>query len=261
MPPMFRALPAVFIALFPAVAWAQTAPPPDTKPARERHRLLDKDAVPPSGPWGPEEFGLTWHNPVWRGVFIHGGSYAAGSLRLDVPRGTAVRSDGISPPVFERLEYDEESIRTVSIGATADLDILRLSFTWFDGTYDAEATLSLEDGFQPPQSRDVDIHGDVHGFRIGAHWPALRYRDSLVEASLGLIGTVGWMHQEVHGIPGATMLRHDTVDMLTGSLGTKLSLRAFLGRFALEGTAEYSFTTGAARGWVREFTVGASYKF
>jgi hypothetical protein len=258
---MLRALPAVIFAFFPALAWAQTAPPPDTKQARERHRIMDKEPPPPSGPWGPEEFGFTWHNPIWRGVFLHGGSYGGGSIGLDLPRGTAAFSDGISPPVFERLEYDEESFRSVSIGATADLDILRLSLSYFDGTFDARATLTLEDGFNPPQPRDVDLHGNVHGFRVGVHWPAFRYRDSYLEASLGPIATVGWMHQEVHSIPGATLLGHDTADILTGSFGPKLSVRAFFGRFALEGDAEYSFMTGAARGWVRELLIGASYKF
>ena len=261
MPPMLRALPALFFAFFPAVALAQTAPPPDTKPARERHRLLDKEPPPPSGPWGPEEFGFTWHNPVWRGAFLHAGSYAASRLRMDVPRGTAARSDGVNPPVVERLEYDEESFRSVTIGATADLDILRFSLSWYDGTFNARASLSLEDGFQPPQSRDVDLHGDVHGFRVGIHWPTFRYRDTLVEGSLGLIATTGWMHQEVQTIPGATLLRRDTVDLLTGSFGPKLSLRALIGKFALEADAEYSFLTGGARGWVRELTLGVGYKF
>lgn len=261
MPPMLRALLALSFALLPAVALAQTAPPPDTKPARERHRLQDKDVPPPSGPWGPEEVGLTWHNPVWRGVFLHGGSYGGNRIGLDVPRGTAVRSDGVSPPVFERLEYDEERFRAAAFGVTVDLDILRLSLTGFDGTFNADGTVTIEDGFQPPQPRDVDLHGDVYGFRVGAHWPTFRYRDTILDASLGVIATVGWMHQEVDGVPGAQMLRRDTVDILTGSLGPKVSLRLLLGSFALEGDAEYSFMTGAARGWVREFTVGASYKF
>jgi hypothetical protein len=258
---MLRALSALLFAVLPAAAFAQTEPPPDTKPARERHRLESRLPPPPQAPWGPEEFGFIWENPVWRGLYLHGGSFSGGSIGLDLPRGKEVSSDGISPPVVEELEYDEERFRSVVIGATADLDVLRLSFSWFDGTFTARGTLTLDDGFTAPQPRDVELNGDLYGFRIGAHWPGFRYRDTLFEASLGLKATVGWMHQEVDTIPGATLLRRDSADILTGSLGPVFSARIFLGRFALEGNAEYSFMTGAARGWVKELTVGASFKF
>ncbi|RPH38734.1 MAG: hypothetical protein EHM91_13430, partial [Planctomycetota bacterium] len=133
---MLPAFLAVFISFLP-----QTEPPPDTKAARERHRLLDKNAPPPGGPWGPEEFGFTWHNPVWRGAFLLGGTYSGSDLRMNVPQGTAARSDGITPPQFERLDYRDEEIRTTSIGLMADLDIVRLSITGFTGDFDARATL------------------------------------------------------------------------------------------------------------------------
>jgi hypothetical protein len=73
--------------------------------------------------------------------------------------------------------------------------------------------------------------------------------------------TVGWLHQEVDSIPTSRFLRRDTLDILTGSFGAKLSLRWLAGRFALEGDAEYSYMTGGARGWMREFQVGIGYKF
>jgi hypothetical protein len=258
---MLRALLPLIFALFPALAWAQTAPPPDTKPARERHRIQEKEPPPPEGAWGPEEFGLTWNAPVWRGVIVSAGSYAGGSIGLSAPRGLAAQSDGINPPIFEHLDYHGESFRTLSGGLTADLDVARLSATWFDGSFDARATLTYDDGVQPPQSRDVDLHGNAYGFRIGAYWPALRYRDALLEASVGPAVTVGWMHQEVSHIPGAALLTRDTMDMLTGSFGPKASLRAFVGNFALEVNAEYSFLAGAARGWTKEFTAGIGFKF
>src|SRR5216110_3182690 len=109
MPAMFRALFALAFALLPTALWAQTPPPPDTKPARERHRLQEKEPPPPEGPWGPEEVGLTWHNPVWRGAIGTVGFYTGASLNMNVPHGLAARSDGVSPPVFERLEYHGES--------------------------------------------------------------------------------------------------------------------------------------------------------
>src|SRR5690349_15655499 len=184
MLPMPRALVALFFALLPSLAWAQTQAPPDTKPARERHRIQEKEPPPPEGPWGPEEVGLTWHNPVWRGAVATVGTYGGASLTLGVPHGVAAASDGISPPVFERLEYHGENFRSTSGGLAADLDMFRLSFTWFQGTFDARATLTKDDGVLPPESRDVSIHGDARGFRLGAYWPAFRYRDTLFEASV-----------------------------------------------------------------------------
>src|SRR5438874_2471455 len=108
MPPMFRALFPLFFAFFTlalsevggALAWAQTPPPPDTKAARERHRIQEKEPPPPEGPWGPDEVGLTWHNPVWRGVIGFVGGYSGDSIGLNVPPGLAAQSDGINPPVF-----------------------------------------------------------------------------------------------------------------------------------------------------------------
>src|SRR6185436_1511075 len=157
--------------------------PPDTKPARERHRIQEKEPPPPEGPWGPEEVGLTWQNPVWRGAIGTVGVYSGASLSLDFPHGLAARSDGINPPVFEQLEYHGGSFRTTSGTLTADLDMFRLALTWYDGTFDARATFTYDDGVQAPQSRDLDVHGKLHGFRLGSYWPALRYRDSLLEAS------------------------------------------------------------------------------
>jgi len=261
---VLRALPAVVFALLglEGIAWAQQNPPiPDTRPARERHRLDEKTAPATYGPWGPEEAGLTWHMPVWRGLIVTAGSYSGASIGLDVPPGVAVQSDGLNPPVFERLHYHSESFRATSIGLVADLDSFRLSANWFDGRFHASGTLTFDDGLNPVQSRDLRVDGNLFGFRLGVHWPALRYRDSLFEASVGLIGTVGWMHQETF-VPGGVLLRRDTVDILTGSAGPKASLRFFPGaRFALEADAEYSFNTGAARGWVREFLLGVGYSF
>src|SRR5690349_7401690 len=122
MPPMPRALLALFFALLPAVAWAQTQPPPDTKAARERHRIQEKEPPPPEGPWGPEQVGLTWHNPVWRGLVGTVGSYSGSSIGVNGPEGLAATSDGVNPPVFETLVYHGENFRTVSGGLTADLD-------------------------------------------------------------------------------------------------------------------------------------------
>jgi len=238
----------------------QQQPIPDTRQARERHRLEDKTAPATYGPWGPEEVGFTWHAPAWRGLVVTVGHHAGASIGLDVPDGLATESDGLNPPVFERLKYHSESFRATSIGATADLDVIRLSASWFDGRFHATGNLSMDDGLNPVQSTDLSVNGNLYGFRFGVHWPTIRYRDSLFEASLGVAVSVGWMHQETV-VPGV-MLHRDTIDILTGSAGPKVNLRFFPGgRFALDANAEYSFQTGAARGWVREFTLGVGYAF
>src|SRR5260221_5676372 len=110
---MFRSLPALLIVfLIPAAAWAQQPQPqqtpPDTKPARERHRIQEKEPPPPEGPWGAEEFGFTWRNPVWRGLAFDVGSYGGASLDVGAPKGVAAFSDGVNPPVFERLAWGSE---------------------------------------------------------------------------------------------------------------------------------------------------------
>jgi hypothetical protein len=72
--------------------------------------------------------------------------------------------------------------------------------------------------------------------------------------------SVGWLHQETHDIPGV-VLRRDTMDILTGSFGPKASVRLLFGRMEVEVDADYSFLTGAVRGWTKEFSAGVGYKF
>src|SRR5476651_1420952 len=99
---MLRLFVTLLCLALPAAAWAQqTPPPPDTKPARERHRIQEKEPPPPEGPWGGEEFGFTWRNPVWRGLIFDAGTYSGSSIDLNVPGGLQTSSDGVNPPVFE----------------------------------------------------------------------------------------------------------------------------------------------------------------
>jgi hypothetical protein len=261
---MLRPLLALVILLLlpAAAAWGQqqAPPPPDTKPARERHRIQEKEPPPPEGPWGGEEFGFTWRNPVWRGLFFDAGSYSGSSIELNVPHGLQTFSDGVNPPIFERLEWKDERFQATSYSISADLDMIRLSTSVFSGTFDARGVVSLDNGVTRSEN-EVELHGDAYGFRMGIHWPALRYRDDLFELSAGVMGTVGWLHEEVQKIPSATLLTRDGFDVLTGSFGPKLSARVFLGRVALEAEAEYSFLTGAARGWTKSLTVGIGIHF
>ncbi|HZE96502.1 MAG TPA: hypothetical protein VE981_05720 [Planctomycetota bacterium] len=239
---------------------SQPQPIPDTKAARDRHRIQEKEPPPPEGPWGPEEFGFTWQNPVWRGLVITGGPYGGNSLNLNVPDGLAAFSDGVNPPVFESLEWEQESFRSDSITIAADLDMFRLSVSYFDGTFSAQGILVHTNGVTETRT-PVDFNGDAYGFRFGAYWPTLRYRDWNFEASLGAAVSVGWLHEETF-VPGGVLLARDEVDVLTGSFGPKASFRAlFLGNIEVEVDAEYSFMTGAVRGWTKEFSAGIGIHF
>ena len=266
LPNMVRPLLAAFflLVLSASVAWAQQPQPqqtpPDTKPARERHRIQEKEPPPPEGPWGSEEFGLTWRNPVWRGLVFDVGSYGGASLNVGAPRGVAAFSDGINPPVFERLAWNSERFDTTSITLAADLDMIRLSATYFTGTFHAQGEFSRDNGVSVSET-DVDFHGPAYGFRVNAYWPALRYRDTLFDVSAGPTASVGWLHEQTRDIPGGVLLTSDAIDVLTGHFGPKASARAIFGRFELELNAEYSFMTGAMRGWTKEFSAGIGIHF
>jgi hypothetical protein len=252
----------VFFALLPALAWAQQVPPPpDTQAARERHRKAEHEPPPPEGPWGPEEFGLTWNTPVWRGAFADVEYRSGSGIHLSTPRGAAGFSDGVSRTFVEKLDWHSEDFRTVGGLLTADLDILRISAEYFSGSFVSTATLAVDDGPNPERNISALLHGTAYGAQFGVYWPAIRYRDSLLEVSLGPIATVGWLHEEVRSVPEAPFPMRDSKDILTGSLGPELSLRAYFGSFSIEVAGEYSFMTGAARGWTRSALLGIGYKF
>lgn len=263
---MHRSLLAVACAVLAAQApaWGQQQPPPqpapDTKPARERHRIQEKEPPPPEGPWGDDEFGLTWRTPVWRGLTLNVGTYGGASLDTELPRGVAASSDGINPPIFEKLEWKSERFRSDSITLGADLDMIRFSVSYYHGTFDARGTFINDNGVRQIQT-PVDFSGTAYGFRAGAYWPALRYRDYLFDVSVGPTVDIGWLHEETHGIPGGVLLTVDAQDVLTGSLGPKASGRLIFGRYEIEVNAEYSFMTGGVRGWVKEFTAGFGIHF
>lgn len=259
---MLRPVLAGFLVLSPAIAWAQQNQPiPDTGPAKTRHREREKEPPPLEGPWGPEEFGLTWLTPVWRGVFADAQTYSGDHVELNLPRGITGGSDMVSRSFLEELDWKSQNFRTLGGRAMVDLDMVRLSLLYFGGSFDARARMTLNNSVDPPTTTDVNLYGTAYGFRFGAYWPALRYRDSALEASLGPIVTVGWLHEEADAPPVAPLPFRDSKDILTGSLGPELSLRAMFGRVAVELDGEYSFQTGGARGWVRAFLLGVGYHF
>lgn len=256
----------LFLAL-PSSAFAQQQSPPtsqqpipDTRTARERHRVQEKEPPLPEGPWGAEEFGFTWRNPVWRGLIVTAGPYGGASLNSSLPKGLGVFSDGVNPPVFESLEWKDQSFRTTSVTLAADLDMIRLSVSLFRGDFDADAVLTWDNGVTQA-SNPVEIEGAAYGFRVGVYWPTLRYRSELLEVSVGPIATVGWLHEETHDIPGATLFSSDAVDVLTGSLGPMGSLRLMVSNVEFELNAECSFMTGSVRGWTKALTVGIGIHF
>lgn len=263
---MGRGILAILIFVLSGSAFAQQQPPapsqpiPDTRPARERHRIQDKEPPQPEGPWGAEELSFTWRTPVWRGLLVTAGIYGGSSLNCSLPKGLGSFSDGINPPVFESLEWKEQSFRTTSVTLAADLDVIRLSASFFRGDFDADAILTRDNGITQV-STPVEVDGDAYGFRVGVYWPTLRYRGERLEVSVGPIATVGWLHEETHDIPGATLFGSDAVDVLTGSVGPQTSLRLLVGKVEFELNAQYSYLTGSVRGWTKEFTVGIGIHF
>src|SRR5579863_6136007 len=111
---MLRPVLAGFLVLSPAIAWAQQDQPiPDTGPAKTRHREREKEPPPPEGPWGPEEFGLTWLTPVWRGVFVDAQTYSGDNVELNLPRGITGTTDLVSRSFLEELDWKSQNFRTL----------------------------------------------------------------------------------------------------------------------------------------------------
>lgn len=253
---------ALLVILIPSLAWAQQqGPQPDTGPARERHRKAMQEPPKDDGPWGPEEAGLTWQNPVWRGAFLDVESYSAMNLDLHTPRGSVGQSDGVGTSFVETLDWKAEQFRTIGGRLMFDLDMMRLSATYLTGSFEGTAILNSTDPTRPLTNLPVALHGSVSGMRFGAYWPAFRYRDAVLEASLGPNLTVGWLHEEVSSVPQASLPFRDAKDILTGTLGPEVSIRAMFGRYSFELDGEYSFITGSARGWTRALLAGIGYHF
>jgi hypothetical protein len=264
----FLAILGGFLLASSAPVWAQQTPPqqpvppPDTKASRERHRIQEKEPPPPEGPWGDEDFGFTWRNPVFRGVFADYEATWANSMNMNVPRGIQGETDGISASVVETLRWKEESFRTIGGRLLVDLDMLRLSATYFNGTFDARSTFTVVDTLNGTTVSDADIHGKAYGFHFNAYWPMLRYRDFSLDASIGPATSVGWLHEEVTSINLTPPIPvQDAKDILTGTIGARASLRYYVDRYSLEAEAEYDFMTGGARGWTRTLTAGIGIHF
>jgi hypothetical protein len=251
-----------------APAWAQQPPPPtpqappDTKPARERHRIQEKEPPPPEGPWGDEDFGFTWRNPVYRGVFADYESSSATGITLNVPRGIQGETNGVTDSLTQTLRWRDESFRAIGGRLLFDLDMLRLSTSYFTGTFDAHTTFTVVDTINGTTVSEPSIHGNAYGFHVDAYWPMLRYRDMSLDASIGPTVSVGWLHEELKSIDlMPPMPIQDAKDILTGTLGAEVSLRYYWDRYSLEADAEYSFMTGGARGWTRNFMLGFGIHF
>jgi hypothetical protein len=251
-----------------APAWAQQTPPqtppppPDTKPARERHRIQEKEPPPPEGPWGSEDFGFIWRNPVFRGVFADYQSFSGNDITMNVPHGVQGVSDGVGASLIQELKWKDESFRTIGGRLLVDLDMIRLSTSYFTGSFDAHSIFTVEDTINGTSSSDALIHGKAYGFHVDAYWPMLRYRDLSLDASIGPAVGVGWLHEELTSINLTPPIPlQDSKDILTGTLGAQVSLRYYFDRYSLEGDAEYAFMTGGARGWTRAFTLGFGIHF
>ncbi len=212
-------------------------------------------------PWGRSgwEFGAFKIRPV--GGFVQAGLFGGSDLDLDVPLAINISSDGVNPPLRTQFEYDRMSFLAAGIGGSADLDGLRLSLFLFSGDFEAEGSLTVDDSTGPLQRSAQDVEGDMHGLRVGAFWPAIRYRSQMVEGSLGPALGVGWIHTEIDDVPGSPLTLKDVTDQLIVTLGPRFSLRGLWGRVSASLEAEYAVVSGDARGAVYEATLGLGLAF
>lgn len=216
--------------------------------------------APELPPWGKEGFGLTTNSPVWRGAFFSIGVFSGSDLEMNAPLAVETRSDGVNPVQRVEFEYDEMEFEAVSLSVAFDFDVFRLSASFFTGDFEATGELRFTDGLNPAASTSTELDGDFFGVRVGGYWPALRYRGGVFEASIGPELSVGWFHSEAD-VTGSPLPYDDTLDQLIGTFGPRLSVRVFIGRFALSAEATGSLLFGHSRGFVEELTFGIGYKF
>jgi hypothetical protein len=248
-----RAAWTAFWALLAAPAWAlQQERVPESEPARFPVR-----SAPPAR---PEGLFLNFVPAAFRGAAVFGGGLSTGRLRVDAPFALEVESDGVHPPAESRLEFTRMEFDAPVGGIAFDFDLVRVSGLFFQGRWDGEGVLTESDGVRPPQSRAVDLEGDVYGLRAAVEWPLVRYRSGGFEASLGPEFGLWWVHQELEPIPGAVRQFDEDPDHMVGSLGPRLRVKAVLGRVELfaEGSAAYWFDS--LKGRAVEAAVGIGWR-
>lgn len=249
-----RAAWAAFWALLACPAWALQ---------QERAAESEPASLPPRRPppARPEGLFLNFIPAAFRGASAFGGGLSTGRLRMDVPFALEVESDGVHPPAESRLEFSRMKFDAPFAGVAFDFDLVRVSGLFYQGRWDGEGVLTEGDGVAPPQSRRVDLEGDVYGLRAAVEWPLVRYRSEGFEASLGPEFGLLWVHQDLEPIPGAVRQFDEDPDAMVGSLGPRLRVKAVLGRveFFAEGSAAYWFDS--LKGRAVEAAVGIGWRY
>lgn len=198
---------------------------------------------------------------LYKGVELHAGWMQASGLEMDVPDGIETRSQGFGNPFVVTLEYDQMDVEAVEVGATFDLGLFRFTLDGFKGRWEGTATLTADDGVNPPTSTPESLDGVFYGVRGGMYWPAMRLRLGGFEAALGPDFTVAWYHQNLDSVPGSPLPLSDKVSEIVGGLGPRLSIRFLSERFDFTLEAEVPYLFGAARGWGTDYSAGFGLRF
>ena len=247
---MRRIVPALIAFLAaPALAFAQTAEEERT----DGQKLLVRTEL-------PEGLHLVSHSPFWKGVTLRG-SLLSGEADLDVPDGLDTESRGFSPPLVVRLQYDEKEISAFGAGVKLDFNTFQLSFDYYEGDWDGEGVLRVEDGVDPAVVTPVSLDGDFTGLKFAVYWPGARYRGRDFEMTLGIEGGAGWHHQELDPVPQSPLPLDDEVDELVGTIGPRLAVRVYAGQMEFSAEAAVLYLFGSSRGLSDEISLGIGIRF
>lgn len=209
-----------------------------------------------------EGFSLNTRTPAWEGFSLHAVAWEASNVRVDVPFGLAVQSNGTSRPFQVRLNYESEDYTAYGLGLTGDFDTLRVSLDVFDGSWKGDARLYVDDGVNSPTTSRVNVDGDLYGIRGGIHWPALQYKAGDLMFTLGPDFSVFWLHTDLESLPESPLPFEDKEDQFVGRLGPRAIFCVPLGRkmeFSVEAAAGWLF--GSSKGVTEEINAGIGIKF
>lgn len=234
--------PAMIVAL--VLALAQEAPLPKPDPAPE----------------APMELGIVLERPRWKSAALRG-DRLEGSFRTTVPDGIATQSNGFNPPLVVRLEYEEKDVEAFGGGLRIDFNLFQLSVDYYEGDWDGEADLVVDDGLSPAVRTPVDVEGDFQALKFAAYWPGLRMRSRDVEVCLGVEFGLGWFHEDLDPVPQAPLPIEDSINELIGTIGPRLTVRIFAGPVEFTAEAAALWVYGDSLGLAEEISAGVGLRF
>jgi hypothetical protein len=171
-------------------------------------------------------------------------------------------SDGTSSPPKALFEFEEmHSFQALGAGVEVDFRLFRISASVFQGDWEGEGTLVVDDGFLSVTRTPVDVEGDLMGAKFAIEWPLLRWRSPGFDFSLGPELAALWLHEEFDPVPGTPLPFDDELDQLVGSIAPKLRLGPRFGRLDLHLDLTTAYLFGHARGWGADAAFGLSFRF